>query len=32
VTITLPMKAKPCTRLPNPARVEKPEPVVAGAR
>jgi len=32
VTITLPMKAKPCTRLPNPARAEKPEPVVAGAR
>jgi len=32
VTISLPMKAKPCTRLPNPARAEKPEPVVAGAR
>jgi signal transduction histidine kinase len=32
VTISLPMKAKPCTRLPNPARSEKPEPVVAGAR
>jgi signal transduction histidine kinase len=32
VTITLPMKATPCTRLPNPARTEKPEPVVAGAR
>jgi signal transduction histidine kinase len=32
VTITLPMKAKPCARLPNPARTEKPEPVVAGAR
>ena len=26
------MKATPCTRLPNPARTEKPEPVVAGAR
>jgi signal transduction histidine kinase len=34
VTITLPMKATPCTRLPNPGRAEKPEPVVvaAGAR
>jgi len=32
VTLTLPMKATPCTRLPNPARDEKPEPVVAGAR
>jgi signal transduction histidine kinase len=32
VTIALPMKAKPCTRLPNPARAEKPEPIVAGAR
>jgi signal transduction histidine kinase len=32
VTITLPMKATPCTRLPNPARAEKTEPVVAGAR
>jgi signal transduction histidine kinase len=32
VTLTLPMKATPCTRLPNPARTEKPEPVVAGAR
>ena len=32
VTLTLPMKATPCTRLPNPARAEKPEPVVAGAR
>jgi hypothetical protein len=32
VTISLPMKATPCTRLPNPGRAEKPEPVVAGAR
>jgi signal transduction histidine kinase len=34
VTITLPMKAKPCARLPNPVRSsEKTEPaVVAGAR
>ena len=24
VTVTLPTKAKPCARLPNPARVEKP--------
>jgi signal transduction histidine kinase len=37
VTITLPMKAKPCTHLPNPVRAlkregeaEKPEPAVAG--
>jgi signal transduction histidine kinase len=42
VTILLPMKAKPCTRLPNPGRVFRPEgveaepaavePAVAGVR
>jgi signal transduction histidine kinase len=40
VTLSLPMKAKPCARLPNPLRaikhdgaeVEKPEPAVAAAR
>ncbi|HEY8041418.1 MAG TPA: HAMP domain-containing sensor histidine kinase [Polyangiaceae bacterium] len=32
VTITLPMKAKPCARLPNPLRADKPEPATAGAR
>jgi signal transduction histidine kinase len=38
VVITLPMKAKPCARLPNPVRsrqqeeAENPEPAVAGAR
>jgi len=30
VTLTLPTKAKPCARLPNPARMEKP--AAAGAR
>jgi signal transduction histidine kinase len=39
VVITLPLKAKPCARLPNPVRslkhegeAEKPEPAVAGVR
>jgi signal transduction histidine kinase len=30
--VSLPMKAKPCARLPNPVRTEKADPVVAGAR
>jgi signal transduction histidine kinase len=36
VTITLPMKAKPCARLPNPLRSDKtepePRPATAGVR
>ncbi len=39
VSIRLPMKCKPCARLPNPLRAmrsdgeaEKPEPAIAGAR
>jgi signal transduction histidine kinase len=32
VTVALPMKARPCVRLPNPLRAEKPAPAPAGAR
>jgi len=31
-TVSLPMKAKACARLPNPVRAETAEPIVAGAR
>jgi signal transduction histidine kinase len=32
VTVALPMKARPCMRLPNPLRTDKPAPAPAGAR